>query len=190
MRQFRIIILTLLPVFLITIRANSNPSVDIQEHYYSVSGKTVEEIRRSLNKNSPIIVNGKHFDAFTHWNVSWKFQFTAWQNNCTITKVTSTVKINHTMPRLTTPLTSKLHSKWQKYYHALLEHEKGHRNIGMQAAIEVQRGLTSIAPQPSCSKLERKANTLGKTIIKKHIALERRYDTKTRHGAADGAIFP
>ncbi len=170
--------------------AEINPAVDIEESYYTVTGKNVADIRRSLNRNSPIRVRGRNYDAYTNWNITWNLRYAYTSDKCAITNVVSTLSINHILPRLTSSIAGDLQHKWLKYYDALLQHEKGHQVLAMEAAVEIQRSLAALAPQVTCTELEKKANVLGSTIINRYIEKEKDFDRTSRHGAVYGATFP
>lgn len=188
----RIIFFTALAIilFLTCSHAYAKPIVEIIKKHYYVQGKTAEEIRRNLNKNSTIVVRNKRFDAYTQWQISWNIWYSYQNNNCTISKISTQMQINHTMPELTSKVSSHLRRKWQKYYYALLDHERGHGDLGIEAAYEIERNISNLPPQSDCKILEKKAKRLGRKVIKKYVSLEKKYDRETRHGAARGALFP
>ncbi len=182
-------LLVLIATFTIS-EAHCKPVIEIKNHHYIIQGKTADEIRRSLNKNSTVVVRNKRYDAYTHWYVSWNIWYSNSNNRCAISKITTRTQISHTMPKLISTVPSHLLRKWQKYYYALLDHERGHGNISLEAAHEIERNISNLLPQPNCTMLEKKANKLGQEVIRKYVAQEKTYDKETRHGAITGAVFP
>jgi len=171
---------------------SASPVVNIKTSYYSVSGSTANELRKSLNANSPVRQSGKRYDAYTAWMVHWHFNWNKRQGQCYITHASSTVDVRFTMPRWTNrnQANGKLKSKWDKYYTALTAHENGHKRFGINAAREIERRIQKMPPSATCTLLEQKANALGKKVLEKYIYREKAYDKTTRHGMANGASFP
>jgi len=59
-------------VAMATWSAYAEPSVSETINYYDVSGANAREVRESLNRNGPVSkTNGKRFDAYTGWRISW-----------------------------------------------------------------------------------------------------------------------
>jgi predicted secreted Zn-dependent protease len=185
-----LLILQILFTVCITSRAFSAPIIENKKRYYSVQGKTAAEIRRSLNKHSPVVVKNRRYGAYTRWFFSWKIDYVNSNGNCTISKITTRVKINHILPKITNEFPSSLDNKWRKYFHALLDHESGHANMGIKAATEIEKNISNLPSFPQCTALEKETNKLGQTIIRKYITLEKKYDTDTQYGATSGAVFP
>ena len=158
--------------------------------YYSVTGTTEQEIRNSLNKNSPVRVGNNRFDAYTSWNVSWRYTFLKEGQHCKLSQVTTSVVVEQILPRLISVLSPELQIKWDNYYEALLRHEEGHKNFGIDAAQHIERKLKTISPQPTCKQLERNSNSAAKRILDFYVQKEKEYDKRTNYGAKEGATFP
>lgn len=159
---------------------------------YMVEGKTAEEIWTDVLAKTPVHQNGKHYAAYTKWNVSWQFWWQDNGNSCEISKVTTGLDVTYTLPRLkrTSSIPDSVLAHWDKYYAALFEHELGHKQLGSRAAIEIESQILNMAPRDSCEQLESDANEIGKNIIAKYSRIEKNYDRTTRHGLNTGAVFP
>ncbi len=192
MRNYKLISfnLSMYLILMLAVTAHAAPTVSVVKEYYSVSGNSVAEIRRNLNKETPVRIGDNRYDAYTSWHVSWNYRFTNNQSLCDISHISTHVKIKYILPKLISTLSSGLHTKWNNYYTALLQHEKGHSNFALQAAQEIEDKLATVAPHKTCSELEATANTIGYQIIDKYVQLEKAYDINTQHGATEGAYFP
>ena len=73
---------------------------------------------------------------------------------------------------------------------SLRQHENGHKDIGIKAAIEIERSIAELEPAVDCDELAETANELGQSIISKYAEKEREYDARTNFGETQGAIFP
>jgi predicted secreted Zn-dependent protease len=167
------------------------PKVNVDTKYYSIYGVTANELRHEMNTKSSIKQSGNNYDAFTSWYVNWRFNWSENNGQCFMTNVKSTVKVKFILPKWenSNSATVNLKERWAHYYNALINHENGHKVFGINAAKEVEERLSTLSAN-NCSNLEDKANSLGKNIIDKYIALEKKYDKNTNHGIKNGAVFP
>ena len=174
-------------------RAWGEPLTNIQKTFYAVDGMTAAQIRQALDRNSPVRQNGKTFDAHTRWNVEWQFYWNSGgDGSCRLTTVTTTVRIQYTLPRLqaSEDRPPNLERRWSEYIRALVAHEEAHADLGIDAAREVEQRLSQMDGRPSCQQLESDANALAREIIARYARMEERYDAETDHGAKEGARFP
>jgi len=172
--------------------AVSEPIVDIKTDYYLVSGKTASGIRNNLNMKTPIREGGIKYDARTDCFVKWNFWWNEYNGLCTITKVKTSVDVQYVLPKLDTSifLPKSLKRKWGTYMKALLQHEGGHKDLGVRAANEIEKKIGNMAARSSCKQLEIDANRIGDKILEKFRDLEKEFDSKSNHGTKDGAVFP
>tara|TARA_B100001564_G_C20454037_1_gene584804 strand:- start:69 stop:641 length:573 start_codon:yes stop_codon:yes gene_type:complete len=160
---------------------------NISTRYYSVYGTSAQEIRQQLNRNSPT-----KWDGYTSWYIKWNWNYKQDTNGCMLEDVNVSVDVNYTLPELETRnnLAPNLKQKWDDYYTALVQHEDGHRDFGLNAAKEIKAALTSLPAERSCNHLGNQANSTAQNVLRKYQSMEKRYDADTNHGMNDGAIFP
>jgi len=173
--------------------AAAEPEVQFRQTTYPVSGKTVEQIRRSLDDHSPVRQDGRSFDAYTQWDVDWHLTwFEDPDGTCRPTDVTTRVRVHVTLPDLeeTDRLPEALAERWRGYLRALTAHEQAHARIGIEAARAIEAQLMRLGERPACAQLAEAAELLAREIIDRHAAIERQYDAETRFGAREGARFP
>ena len=84
------------------------------------------------------------------------------------------------------PVGSDIRSSFDKYYKALLKHEKEHKNSGLYAARDIEKEILSLGAFNNCQKLEKIANNKGKNIIEKYNKRDKDYDQRTDHGRTEG----
>jgi predicted secreted Zn-dependent protease len=160
--------------------------------YYMVEGETAEEIWADVLAKTPVHQNGKLYAAQTRWDVNWQFLWLDNGNSCRISTVTTGLEVTYTLPRLkqAPSMPDSVVAHWDKYYAALLDHERGHRDLGSRAAAEIENRLLSMGTRGSCEKLESEANEISKSVIAKYSRIEKDYDRTTNHGLNTGAVFP
>ena len=191
MKNLILLIKTSILLCLLSNSAFAAPKVNINTEYYSIYGSTANELRNEMNTKSSIKQSGNTYDAYTSWFVNWRFNWNENHGKCSMTNVKTTVKVNFTLPKWKNSNSAAvdLKKRWTHYYNALITHENGHKDFGVNAAKEVESRL-SVLSAKSCSSLKSKANRLGKKIIDKYIVLEKKYDKNTNHGMKNGAVFP
>jgi len=170
----------------------AEPETRISHVYYLVDGNTAEDIWADILAKSPVKENGKQHVAYTRWNINWQFWWSDYGSSCEISRVTTKLDVAYTLPRLkqSASIPHSVTAHWKKYYAALLDHEQGHKRLGVKAAIEIEHQLSSMGPRRNCEQLELDANTMGKNVIDKYSQLEKEYDRSTNHGLNTGAVFP
>lgn len=154
---------------------------------YRVEAGRNQSLARALSHTSPIRQHGQIFHAYTTWRVSWQFR---WQQDtggaCRIAGVSTSLDSTIKLPRLDGGSTSQ-QERFQRYLHALREHELGHHRIGRQAAQEVDQRPKGMPAMPDCARLVAAANRLAHHIVERHKDEERTYDLVTVHGRTQGA---
>jgi len=190
--RYRQYIVALFVLFLFLSHATAGPVVDTEKKYYLVNGQTEKEIRTDLNEKTPIHEGGKSYDAYTKWDVTWRFWWNESSGACEITKLTTKVDIKYTLPKhaAADSLGAGLKKRWKTYRKALIKHEEGHKDFGINAAKGIEDRINSMGVRLTCKQLEGDANEIGNSILAEYRQLEINYDRETNHGMNDGAKFP
>lgn len=187
-----ITIFLFLPAYLLSSAVLAEPETRFNTVYYMVGGNTAEDIWADIMAKTPVLQNGKQHIAYTKWHVNWRFWWLDNGESCDISKVTTKLDVTYTLPRLkktsTTP--EPVITRWEEYYSALFDHEQGHKDLGIKAAIEVENEISNMGPKSSCNQLELDANKIGNNVINKYSRIEKEYDRSTNHGLNSGAVFP
>jgi predicted secreted Zn-dependent protease len=173
--------------WLLSTNLQAAPVVSTETQYYLVDGKNAQAIRKDMNAK-----RSRHYDAYTAWQVNWNFYWNDNRSSCTLTKVNTKVAVKFTLPKLATDSLADQNAKqrWNSYYSALIAHENGHRDFGVNAATAIEQALLSMGSRDNCKVLEKEANNLAYRVLDKYIADEKLYDIDTNHGMNDGATFP
>jgi len=79
--------------------------------------------------------------------------------------------------------------QWDAFLAALRTHEAGHRDLGFAAARAVRAAILDTGPT-ACGDVTRRANAAGQQAIEEYNQRNAAYDRDTRHGAAQGAVWP
>lgn len=164
-------------------------NAEVEVHSFPVYGETPEDLRDYLRKNGPTGREGGHYDAYTEWEIRWKWPL---QNGVPILeKVNVSSSISVYLPEWESnrPSSDPLRVSWEKYLKAVRLHEAGHVRQALWHKKQVERVLKS---QASAEKAlnPSQANKLAGNVIRQARFADQLYDFLTRHGASQGAQWP
>jgi len=75
------------------------------------------------------------------------------------------------------------------YYAALLAHEKGHGQFGIDMAEEIERTFRKMKYSGDCEVFSASANKKAYEILEKYKRMDNQYDRQTGHGKTEGAYL-
>ncbi|GGA73975.1 hypothetical protein GCM10011521_10190 [Arenimonas soli] len=78
---------------------------------------------------------------------------------------------------------------WTRMRDALERHEEGHRDIALDSADYLHKGLLALGVQKDCQSLRREAQRLFFRAQLRHSVRDGAYERRTRHGIAQGAVL-
>ena len=139
--------------------AQAEPKITTTVDYYLVTGATGRALKDQMKERGP-----KNLWGYTKWKVRWN-------RDCKVS-----VSIRYVLPLLNSRdlLSDTRLADWRKMRAALIRHENGHGQHGINAAREIEAA--------ECKG--------GKAITKKWSTQGAVYDAETRHGRSEGVILP
>ncbi len=160
-----------------------------QDRYYDVRGTTPEEMQATMLANAPMS-DGRRVRGRTSWNVRWRYQIRRQGGGCSVEDPRVSLEMIVDLPRWldSASASDSLVTAWREFYDALHAHEKRHAQISLEGANAVREALSRV--QGSCSTLQDVANREGRAVIDRYRRLNREFDEETRHGIAQGAVWP
>ena len=177
----------------LVIASNAVAAVDANHaiESYPIAGNNAAELRAQMNALGPPGPSGR-FDGYTNWNIQWRFNYRRDGGACAIAGVTVDLKTVTKLPewRNEAAAPADLRGRWQRYLTALTGHENGHKENGLSAAQEIERGITALPPQSNCTAMGDAANAFGQGILRKYNQRDLDYDRTTGHGRAQGVAWP
>ncbi len=180
-------------VFLVSLLGSNyllaTPIVATQYNYYHIFPKSLGDLKKELNNNSPIKVNNIIYFGQTHWLVKWNFKWRQQSGICTITSVDTTVNAVFTMPAIPREHITGVDVRraFSNFSEVLMKHENEHFKSGLNAAQEIELRLIENKNFENCKDLEFWANDKAKKIIEKFNKRDLEYDKTTNHGETEGA---
>lgn len=163
-----------------------------QTEHYDIRGSSAADLRAEMRARGPAGPDGRRFDGYTRWYVSWRYTFRSGGSQCAIDRTATEVRVTTTLPRWTDEARadSALRGQWQRYLAALTQHEDGHAQNGLGAARDIDAAIARLPAEPTCDALGARANAAGQAILRQYNQRDLDYDRETGHGRSQGAVFP
>ena len=152
--------------------------------YYEVQGRDGRTIRRDMNAKRLVdSVDGLPVDAQTRWRHNWRVP--GGPSGCDPSRAEVSYTIEMTLPRLAAGVTLSRseQAEWDRYYKALLGHERNHALMAVRAAGALQSALREAG---SCET----AKSAADRVLAPLREASAEYDRRTRHGFTEGAVYP
>jgi len=168
------------------------PVVMEKQVYYEITGQDERELRKQMRLNCSSWSDGHTYDALTHWRVTWDYGYERTPGACSPDSFQANIEITTRYPKWLAadeaPL--PLREKWDTYLASLVTHETGHRDMAVEAVQDLTRAVAGMPTAPTCAELDRKIRCLCHERMQKLNSEAKEYDEATRHGYAQGAVFP
>jgi predicted secreted Zn-dependent protease len=136
--------------------------IDLEYSYYSVSGHTFEDIRRSLEENGPAL-DGKTFYALTGVETGFRYRHLEEGSTCRLADVGVHARVVMRIPRLSNAEAAPVEVQvaWDRFVDPLTRHEGEHYRIIENSARQIYNALRDMRVH-SC----RIADDSAKSIIR------------------------
>jgi predicted secreted Zn-dependent protease len=178
-------------VFLVLIYSSSaiaNLKINTTFEYYDISPQTKFDIKPEINRLTPITNGGTKFHGSTTWQVEWSLSWKKSNEICYIDNSTTKLHVLFKMPRISPDfqVTDTVKDTFDKYSKALLNHENGHMDNGIDASREINVLLANFSSFSDCKALNEAVENSISEVIDKYKLQDIAYDEKTEHGKLQG----
>lgn len=159
---------------------------------YKITGNSVDTLRKQMTTLGPSDISAEHFDASTHWQVLWNYQYEEMTNFCRVTDVKVKVNIIYEFPDWVDYAIAdySLKTRWNTYLLHLRTHERGHAQNGIKAGMNIEQALKALPTMSNCTTLINTADAIAYKMIAEHNTFDINYENETNHGVTQGATFP
>jgi predicted secreted Zn-dependent protease len=167
------------------------PIVTEKYEYYEVHGGCDKDLKCQMRRNGITWSDGKKYDSTTNWHVTWKYGYNRTPDACSVDSFRVFVEIIFLYPKWVQSgdAPRQLMDKWEAYLQNLVTHENGHRDLAVEAALELARAVAELPPSPTCADVDRGVRALSRVRMSMLNNDEKEYDTETGHGYTQGAVF-
>ncbi|MHB8845735.1 MAG: DUF922 domain-containing protein [Nitrospirota bacterium] len=168
------------------------PLVTETQEHYEITGQDEKELRKQMSRNGSSWSDGSTYDSITRWRATWDYGYERTARMCRPDSFRANIEITIRYPKWTPAddAPSPLREKWDAYLDSLAVHETGHRDMAVEAVEDLTRAIADMPAVPTCADLDRKIRCLCRERMQKLNEFAKDYDRVTRHGFAQGAVFP
>lgn len=168
-----------------------NADVEVVTHLenYPAEGNTEDELLASMKAKG---LPGGHA-AYTRWDIRSNHRYGLVGDGCRLVNPRVTFTVDYILPEWKGAETADpaLREKWQIFLAALKKHEERHKDIGLEAAGEMEQELVKIEKAGTgagnCGVIQDKVRSAKNAALKTARKKEEQYDRETYHGALQGA---
>lgn len=160
--------------------------------YYDIQGATEGELALQLNEKGSPWSDGQSYASTTVWNITWDFDPECAPWRCRAGSFRVTVDVTTRLPRWkhADDVPAEPAGKWNTFMQKLIEHENGHRDRAIAAGAELLAAGRSMPGASGAEELEKQVNAVMRRKMIELDAGQDEYDRITKHGVAQGAVFP
>ena len=160
---------------------------------YQISGDTSAALREQISQLGVLDKStGVRYGGFTNWYYRWHINYRFSPGKCRLAQAAIHLDLKYTLPHWSPPSSASadLVSSWNSFLKALRGHEKGHGTLAITGGRKLLKKLRGLAPSYSCSALTAAAKRTFVRENERIKTIEAAYDTRTDHGATQGATLP
>jgi predicted secreted Zn-dependent protease len=161
----------------------SEVSVTANTHYYNISSTSVVGLKKEMS-----LKGVGSYPGYTSWNISWSISQRLTPNGCSATPANVSLSIDTTLPKWTN-VQSGLAAQWSNFLQNLSRHESGHAELARKGAQKLLLDLENLKPTTNCRMLETAAQKVWDSNYRLMMQSDLDYDSKTNHGATEGAVL-
>ncbi|TKT76869.1 DUF922 domain-containing protein [Aquamicrobium sp. LC103] len=147
--------------------------------YFSIGGKTLEEIEKELDRRGPSVQSsGKRHPGATRMEFTTRVSYGERNGRCSVMDAKVTVKANMILPRWNRRKGSDQDTRliWDTLSSDIKRHEESHVIIAKNHARELEEALHHIRNQRSCEVAAQKAKDLSERILAQHDRAQEEFD--------------
>lgn len=164
----------------------AKPVIEQKYKYYYVKPQGQRALLPTMNRMSPIRIDGEVMYAKLDSKIEWHYKFQQVRHGCELASVGTKVKLLYTLPKLKSDsvLVKRI---WNQWYPNLLKHEDGHKANAINVANKIETELKMLPGASNCKQLGKAAESIGNRWIAELHKLDANYDRDTNHGESQGA---
>ncbi len=170
----------------------AQPLVTEKYEYYDIKGNCEKDLRSQMRRKGVNWSDGMTYDSMTSWHVKWDYDYDRTPRGCSTEGFRVIVDITFLYPKWTPEggAPEALVEKWGGYIKHLEDHENGHRDLAVEAAVQLSRAVAALPPVHTCAEVDHYVKALCRERMDMLNDEEKTYDETTVHGSKQGALFP
>lgn len=178
MRLIRLTVATL-ALCLAAQSGGAEPVISKTYSYFSIGGRTGEELERELSRRGPMLAEtGTRHAGATRIRIAGSVKYENTGRKCRVIDSMVTLETRLMLPRWSNRKRADPHTAliWDTLSSDIKRHEERHAEIARQYARELEKSIESLRPESTCAKMEARVAAVTQSIIKRHGADQDRFD--------------
>lgn len=147
--------------------------------YFSVGGRTLDDIEKQLTKNGPEVKStGSRHPGATQMAFTTRVSYAQTASSCRIANAQVTVKVKVILPEWRRPRKAdpEVRLFWDTLSADIKRHEERHVEIAKNHARELEDALRATYPQKTCEAAKAKAAEISAAVLAKHDRAQVQFD--------------
>jgi predicted secreted Zn-dependent protease len=147
--------------------------------YFSVGGRTLDELEDQLNRRGPQVKStGRRHPGATQMQFNTRLGYTEKNGSCRVTEASVTVKAKVILPRWRQRGKAEQDVRviWDTLSGDIKRHEEQHVMIAQDHARELENKLLRLGRQKSCAVAGEKAKATADKVLAKHDRAQEKFD--------------
>lgn len=159
--------------------ASVNPDASVATEYYEIRGTTYPALVASIKANGP---EGWWGTAYT--SITFQLTTRTTPEGCAVQSVRASAASKVRLPRWANrhEAPARLQQSWDGNFRSLELHERGHVEISLAGARDLERAIMQLPPQVSCELLQGEARKQQQALRIRTQERQVAYDLDTNHG--------
>jgi predicted secreted Zn-dependent protease len=155
------------------------PNANIQVEHYDIRGTSWEVLRQEIGSKGP-----EGWWGTAHTRIKYELKTRVTDEGCKVESVRASAdaKVRLPMWRNRYEGTPDLQTYWDGAYRSLDLHERGHVQINLDGAKEMERALNAIPQRPTCGAIDAEARQRADAVRSEVSGRQISYDRETDHG--------
>ena len=169
----------ILACLMLSTTAGAEPMITKTYGYFSIGGRTAEDLARALERRGPMTRNtGHRHPGATEIKFGGEVTYIERGGRCTVGAAKVTLRTHLILPRWSNRRGAgkDLRFIWDTLSSDIKRHEERHAEIARTYARTLERDLLRLRPASTCEKLEQEVGSTTKRVLEAHDRDQLRFD--------------
>ncbi len=159
--------------------ASVYPDASTANDYYDIRGTTIADLRREIQAKGP-----EGWWGVAHTRTTYRIATRQADDGCSVDSVRASADAKVRLPRWVNRHEGSraAQDEWDSVFRTLDLHERGHVQISLDGAKELERALRDIPPAATCDLINAEAKKRYDAVMNLVHRRQTAYDADTNHG--------
>jgi predicted secreted Zn-dependent protease len=159
--------------------ATAYTSTSMSVKHYEIRGTTADDLRREIDAKGP-----EGFWGTASTRIRYRFTLRPAPEGCAGRQGGGHRRLHRAPAAVGQPPPGSVPVQdwWDRAYRSLDHHERGHVQISLDGARDLERSVRATPPRVSCEETQAEAERRGEAMLRQTDRLQKAYDRETNHG--------